>query len=43
MKELREEKKQWLLETGTLRTSQKETQVREFTSVLLSWIFNHIS
>ena len=33
MKELREEKKQWLLETGTLRTSQKETQVRKFTSV----------
>ena len=37
LKELREEKKQWLLETGTLRTSQKETQVREFTSVLHSW------
>ena len=37
MKELREEKKQWLLETGTLRTSQKETQVCEFTSVLYNW------
>ena len=34
MKELREEKKQWLLEAGTLRTSQKETQVCEFTSIL---------
>jgi sigma54-dependent transcription regulator len=33
MKELREEKKQWHLEAGTLRTSQKETQVRESTSV----------
>jgi hypothetical protein len=39
MKELREEKKQWLLNTGSLRTSQKETQVREFTSVLHSWNF----
>ena len=34
MKELREEKKQWLLDTATLRTSQKETLVREFTSVI---------
>lgn len=33
MKELREEKKEWLLEAGTLRSSQKETQVSGFTSV----------
>jgi hypothetical protein len=39
MKELREEKKQWLLDTGTLRTSQKETLVREFTSVLACFNF----
>lgn len=32
MKELREEKKEWLLEAGTLRSSQKETQVGGFTS-----------
>ena len=37
MKELREEKKKWLLETGTLRTSQKETQVCEFTYELHGW------
>jgi hypothetical protein len=37
MKELREEKKQWVLEKGTLRTSQKETQVRECTFVLHGW------
>ena len=37
MKELREEKRQWLLQTGSLRTSQKETKVREFTSCL-AWL-----
>jgi len=35
MKELREEKKQWLLEAGTLRSSQKETQVRDFVVCLV--------